>query len=112
MQSYTVFHSCYLDVEDSHDASVLPLPRQPTLTQEEEDLLRVHVNHLHLVQVPVSARHAVVMADFYLEYLSKVNCLNSKFIHLRRGNSRWNSMHIIKLFVFMFTENDSLCQAW
>lgn len=78
----TRHHSCYLDIEDSLNASVLPLPGEPAFTQEEEDLLRVHVKHLHLVQVPVGTHHAVIMPDFYLENLSEVDRLYSELIHL------------------------------
>lgn len=75
----------YLDIEDSINETVLPLPRQPAFAKEEEDLLRVLIHHLHLVQVPVGAHHAVVVAYFDLVHLSKVNRLYGELIHLWEG---------------------------
>lgn len=80
-------HSCislYLDIEDPFNAPVLLLPGQPTFTQEEEDFLCIFIQHLHLVQVPVSAHHTVIMADLNPENLSKVDGLYSECIHLGR----------------------------
>lgn len=77
----------YLHIEDSINATVLPLPGKPALAQEEEDLLRVLVHHLHLVQVPVGAHHAIVVAYFDLVHLSEVNRLYGELIHLREGKT-------------------------
>ncbi|TNN31452.1 hypothetical protein EYF80_058397 [Liparis tanakae] len=65
------------DRDDGHS-------QEPTFTQEEVDLLRIHVDHLHLVQVPVGAHHAVIMADLDPEHLPQVNGFYGELIHLGR----------------------------
>lgn len=71
-----------LDKESPLQAFVFLLLRQPALTQEHVNLLRVHIQHLHLVQVPVGPYHGVVVTNSDLKHLTQVDRFNGEFVHL------------------------------
>lgn len=71
-----------LNVEDPVDPSVLTLAREPSLTQEQKHLLCVLVQHFHLLQVPISTEHAVVVTNTDLEHLAQIHSLQSERVHL------------------------------
>lgn len=64
-------------------AFVLFLGRQPALAQEHVHFFHFHIQHLHLVQVPVSANQRVVVTDAYFKHLSQVYSLDGELIYLR-----------------------------
>lgn len=76
-----------LNVEHPVDPFVLPLSREPSLTQKEKHFVCVLVQHFHLLQVPISTQHAVVMANTDLEHLAQIHCLQSERIHLTNQSS-------------------------
>lgn len=73
-----------LDEERPVYSFVLFLFRQPAFTQEHVNFLRVHILHLHLVEVPIRTDHGVVVANTDLEDLSQVHSLDCKLVHLKK----------------------------
>lgn len=74
----------HLDKERSFDLLVFFLFGEPAFTQEHINLLRLHVHHLHLIQIPVCSQPRVIVTDSDLKHLTEIHRLNAELINLHR----------------------------